>query len=227
MSKGGGERLTKASGRKKDIGEGERKINFDELREILKIALNELRRYKGGNILLLSPPITLLDLQIGIIKHFVVEEKMDGVVVTLSRPHSFLHRALKHEINDDERYIIYVDPLQSIAGNLIEPPTLKSKVFIVDGPFEVDRIYAAIDRALSHAANNFEGEEHFIYIDNLLGLAPYVEAKDIIKLANKIAKSYKGSFVHRVISIGMIESSGFQKIYRKIKGKMDIVITVD
>ena len=104
---------------------------------------------------------------------------------------------------------------------------MKSKVFIVDGPFDIERIYTTIDRALSEAAKMFEGEEHFIYIDNLLGLAPYVEPKDIIKLSNKLAKNYKGSYVHKVVSMGKINSPEFEKIYKKIKGKMDVIIAVD
>lgn len=201
-------------------------LNFattNELENTLRSALKELRRYKGGNVLFSIEPTFIMDIELLSLCYLLKKEMLDGVAVNLTRPHYFVHRALMNDIGDDSM-LMYVDPIYSIAGSLMGPPELENKVFIVDGPFEVDRIAAAVDKAVQYAASHFDGDEHFVYIDNLASLMPYVDMKDIISFAKKVFKGYKGSFVYKFAGLGHMNNDTYKKLFSKLKGQSDIIL---
>ena len=196
---------------------------IQELENTLRTTLKDLRRYKGGNVIFSINPAYVLDIELAALKYFLSKEDLDGVVLTLSRPHYFIHRALKREI-DIHPMLIYVDPVSSISGSLMGTPTIKNKVITLDGPFDIDRVTAAVEKAINHSAKSFEGDEHFIYVDNLLALAPYMDTKDILKLAKKIMKGYSGSFVYKFVGLGKLDNDLYRKVFNKIKGHSDIIL---
>lgn len=200
---------------------------LNELRKALQSSLHDLRRYKGGNVLMLIEPQYVMDIELETLRYLIDYEDLDGVVVTLSRPYIFLHKALARHIKSQRRPY-FVDPMSSIAGSLmLESQPQNTKVFKIGGPFEIDRVYAAVDKALNAIAKDYHGDEYFLFVDNIMGVAPYVDIKDTIKLGTRIAKGFRGSFVHKFMGITKTGAEYYKKVYKKLKFHSDIVLLMD
>ncbi len=196
------------------------------IKKATKTAVKDLRSVKGGNTLMVINPEYVLNVELEVLGHLMDKEKMDGVVVTLTRPYLIVHRALRRHVAT-ERRPYYVDPMSSIAGSLMGDENNDTKVFQIDGPFEVDRIYSALGEAVNNVAKDMQGDEHFVLVDNLVGIAPYADMKDIIRLGMKIQKGFKGSFVHKFIGLTKTGGDYYKKIYKKIKHRSDVLLLME
>lgn len=212
----------------KDVKKGELSVStMNELRKALASTLRDLRRYKGGNVLMVIEPRYAMDIELEAIRYFIDYEDLDGVVVTLTRPYFFVHKALTRHVKSPRRPY-YVDPMTYISGTLTMDPNPKdTKVFSIDGPFEVERVYSAIEKAVNAIAKTYQGDEYFVFIDNLMGVGPYVDLKDTLTLSTRVSKGFKGSFVHKFICLTRSGGDYFNKVYKKAKSKSDIVLYME
>ncbi len=148
-----------------------------DLKEFIALATVPAKEYQKTNI--------------AIVKHFVKDNNIPGVYVTLNKPYSTIKTKLEKE-GVDIRMIIFIDAITKTAGG----KTTKTKNCLFIGNVEnLSDISIAMDQAVS----SLPGKEKFLFFDSLSTLLLYNDVQTVARFIHFLASKMRTWKVKAII----------------------------
>ncbi|MFH1316536.1 MAG: hypothetical protein ABII01_03395 [Candidatus Woesearchaeota archaeon] len=127
------------------------KKELENFKQFVMIATVEAKKYEKTNL--------------SIIKHFIDEDAIPGVYVTLNKPYDTLVQIFKKEDIDPEM-IIFIDAVSKTAGGQLKKT---DKCLFIGAPDNLSDISIAMDQAV----RALPGKDRFVFFDSLSTLLLY------------------------------------------------------
>ena len=109
--------------------------------------------------------------------------RLDGVVVCCDRPPAIYRRLIQSRI-PTEFPPLFVDAFSALGGF----QTAEEDIVGIPHPFTLDNLEMAMDEALEQVAVRYEGQRHFILVDNLSTLKGLFPEKRIVRFFKEQGK---------------------------------------